>query len=388
MNRTVWLDKIDEYDTKEIQNRLEHAFFDLDIKSQFKPKMKVLIKVCLPSNVGRDNAETTHPAVVSALVNVLSNLGVKCIVADSPYKKYSIDNLDHVYLNTGMLEVANTTKCELNRNLKTCKINLPNGVATKNLVLLDVINEVDAIINVGKVKFDNKLGYIGAVANLFGLVPGEKKTLAINSLNEVKDFNNYLLDIYQTIQDKLVLNVLDGIVALEKDNTPRMLYCLGVSQNAFGLDSSILDIVGVDSNNSIIRLAKDREIIRQDFSIKEINCKIADFKLQDFALPEVNLDSKIFTSKAEQNRYYINNQALPTIKPKKCKGCSICSKICPANAIAMKYDKNGELFAEIDYQKCVFCNKCINACPYLVVKLHTPQAYKELDKEINKFNKE
>lgn len=388
MSRTVWLDKIDEYNEKEIQNRLEHAFFDLDIKTQFKPKMKVLIKVCLPNNVSRDNAETTHPAVVSALVNYLSNMGVKCIVADSPYKKYSLDSLDNVYLNTGMLEVANTTKCELNRNLKTYKVDIPNGVATKSLVLLDVINDVDAIINVGKVKIDNKLGYIGALANLFGLVPGEKKTLATNNCATVKDFNNYLLDIYQTIQDKLILNVLDGVVALEKDNTPRMLYCLGVSQNLFGLDASVLDILGIDKNQTLIKLASDREFIRQDFSYKEINSKVSDFKIEDFALPEINLDSKIFKNSTEQNKFYIKNQALPTIKPDRCKGCSICSKICPSKAISMKCDKNGELYAEIDYQKCLFCNKCINACPYSVVKLHVPQAYKELDKEINKFNKD
>lgn len=388
MSRTVWLDKIDEYNAKEIQNRLEHSFFDLDIKSLFKPKMKVLIKVCLPFSVGRDNAETTHPAVVSALVNLLSNMGVKCIVADSPYKKYSIENLDNVYINTGMLEVANTTKCELNRNLKTCKVNLPNGVATKNLTLLDVINDVDAIINVGKIKVDNQLGYIGAVANLLGLVPGEKKTLAIKSLNSCKDFNNYLLDIYQAVQNKLVLNVLDGIVALEKDNTPRMLYCLGVAQDALCLDYAVLDILGVDVNQSIIKLAKDREIVKQELNYKVLNYKASDFKLEDFALPKIDLDLKIFKNNAEQNKYYVKNQSLPTIKGNRCKGCSICSKICPTKAINMKYDRNGELYAEIDYQKCVFCNKCITACPYSVVKLHVPKAYKDLEKEINKFNKD
>ena len=30
----------------------------------------------------------------------------------------------------------------------------------------------------------------------------------------------------------------------------------------------------------------------------------------------------------------------------KCKGCSICSRVCPTKAIMMKYDKNGELFAQ------------------------------------------
>lgn len=388
MNRNVWLDKIDDYNVKEIQSRLEHCFFDLDIKKLFKPKMRVLIKVCMPVSVSRDNAETTHPAVVSALVNVLSELGVKCIIADSPYKKYAIDSLDNVYLNTGMLEVANISKCELNRNLKTCKVNLPEGRATKTVNLLEVVNDVDAIINVGKIKLDNQLGYIGAVANLFGLIPGEKKTLALNGLLTQKDFNNYLLDVYSALQDKLILNVLDGIVALENDCTPRMLYCLAVSENIFALDKAVLDILSVDENETIIKTAKDREIIRNDFSIKVVNESVEDFKLEDFALPEINLSKKIHKNESERASYYNRNQAVPVIKEKKCKGCSICSKICPTNAISMKYDENGELFAKIDYDKCIFCNKCITACPYLVAKLYTPSGYKDLEKEINKFNKE
>ena len=89
MSRAVWLEKIDDYNISELQNKFEHCFFDLDVKKLFKPKMKVLIKVCLPYSVSRDCAETTHPAVVGALVNMLTSLGVKCVVADSPYKAYT-----------------------------------------------------------------------------------------------------------------------------------------------------------------------------------------------------------------------------------------------------------------------------------------------------------
>ena len=386
MSRAVWLDKIDEYNLKEIQNRLEHCFFDLDIKKIFKPKMKVLIKVCIPYSASRDNAESTHPAVIGALVNVLSSLGVKCILADSPYKKYTIENLDQVYLNTGMLEVANITKCELNRNLKTCKVEVKNGVATKNLTLLDIVNEVDAIINVGKIKIDNSLGYIGAVANMFGLIPGEKKTQVLNGLNTIESYNNFLLDLMSVVQDKLVLNVLDGIVALEKDKTPRMLYCLGVSERAFYLDEAVIDILGINKENSILKQSTEREFIKENSTYKTINAKIEDFKINDFALIETTKLTQIHKNKNEQKNYFNKYQARPKININKCKGCSICSRVCPTKAIMMKYDKNSELYAEIDYKKCIFCNKCIMACPYFVAKLHIPAGHKDLEKEINKFN--
>jgi len=388
MSRAIWLEKIDNYDIKELQNRFEHCFFDLDLKKLFKPKMKVLIKVCLPISTSKDSAETTHPAVVGALVNVLSSLGVQCIVADSPYKKYSVENLDQVYLNTGMLEVANLTKCTLNMNLKTCKKQLNDGVATKSVTLLDIINDVDAIINVGKIKIDNNLGYLGATANLFGFIPGEKKTQVLNGLNTIADFNNYLLDLMTLVQDKLILNVLDGIVALEKDKTPRMLYCLGVSESAFYLDEAIINILSINKENSIINQAKQRGFIKDESTYKAVNCHVDEFKLTDFAKPELTIGSKIHKNASSQKSYFKKHQARPEIEGNKCKGCSICSRVCPTKAIMMKYDKNGELYAKIDYKKCIFCNKCIAACPYAVVKLHTPSKYSELEKEINKFNME
>jgi uncharacterized protein (DUF362 family) len=223
-----------------------------------------------------------------------------------------------------MLEVANSTKCELNRNLKTCKIEIADGVATKSLTLLDVINDVDAIINVGKIKVDNNLGYLGAVSNLFGLVPGERKSLVLNGLSTVADFNNYLLDIYSTLKEKVVLNVLDGIVAQEKDKTPRMLYCLGVSENGFYLDEAVLDIIGINKDNSILKQATGRGFVKENTTYKEVNCHIEEFKILDFAIPEVAQTSSIHNNKREQKSYFNKYQARPQIDMNKCKGCSIC----------------------------------------------------------------
>ena len=114
--------------------------------------MKVLLKVCLPESVQPDSAETSHPAVVQGVVEVLSKLGAKCIIADSPYGNFTQSHLDSVYFKTGMLEVANSSDCELNHNLKIFSMDTPNGVKTKNITLLDVVNDVDVIINLGKIK--------------------------------------------------------------------------------------------------------------------------------------------------------------------------------------------------------------------------------------------
>ena len=388
MKNLVSLISLDSYDDSKIKSAIESSFSRFEMDTIIKPEMKVLLKVCLPESMQPDSAETSHPAIVQGVVEVLSGLGAKCIIADSPYKSFTQSHLDSVYFKTGMLEVANSSDCELNHNLKTFSISTPSGVKTKSLTLLDVVNDVDVIINLGKIKLDEKLGYLGSSANMFGLVPGEVKTLVLNRLNTIGDFNNYLIDIIDALKDKLIFNIIDGVVAIEAGNSQRMLSCLAMSENVFSLDSTIIKILGLDYNNTIIKLANERAFIDIDDPYEIVGEDIENFKLDDFALYDYDLDTQIHKNKRKQKAYFYSHQERPTIKSNKCKGCAICSKICPTNAIMMRYDKNGELYAEIDYKKCILCNKCYLGCPYNVVKLKTPLAYKRLHKKINKFNQE
>ncbi len=386
MNKYVSLNYLDDYNIIKLQKCIDQAFEDFNMQSKLKPKSKVLIKVCLPNPSSPDKAETTHPSIVRAVVNALSKNGISCLVADSPYKKYSSTKLDNVYLNTGMLEMANLTKCELNHDLSTTKLETPNAVMTRSLCVLDIVNNVDAIINIGKLRFDEKLGYLGACANLFGLIPGEMKNLVLNRLTTFKDFNNYLIDMHEVLKDKLTLHILDGIVALEANNTPRMLSYLGVSDNAFALDATVFDILGIKYDSTILKQAKIRELFDYIKPYKLLNASVEKFKVEDFALINVDENKQICESDAEQKRYFKRNQQRVVIKPDKCKGCSICSKICPTGAIMMKYDKNGELYADIDYKKCIFCYKCHTVCPYKVVDFKVPTGYRHLNNEIKKYD--
>ena len=106
--------------------------------------------------------------------------------------------------------------------------------------------------------------------------------------------------------------------------------------------------------------------------------------MPDFSIIEFDNLTEIKQPKG----YFKTHQQRVVIDKKICKGCKICSRICPTNAILMKYDNRGELYAEIDYKKCIFCNKCVVACPYSVVQHKTPIAYKNMMKEIEKHNNE
>ncbi len=387
MNNLVSIKYLDSYDNSKVENAVRELFANLNLFDKIRPKMKVMLKICLSYSASPDSAEISHPAIIRGIVNVLSEMGVSCVIADSPIGKYTVNHLDSVYLDSGMLEVANMSKCELNRNLKTFTLELPDGIKTKSLTLLDVINNVDAIINISKIKVDENLGLIASTSNIFGLIPGDEKCLILNRLNTLRDYNEFLCDMVQALNDKLLYNIVDGVVALEDNKTQHMLSFIAGGENTFSLDAVVAKIVNKDIKDTICDNASKRGLIDINNPYKIVGDNIDSFISTDFKLNNIRLDHKLHKSNIKRKLYFKKNQERVKISPKTCKGCSICSKNCPSGAIIMKTDKNGELYAYVDYNKCIFCNKCYEICPYKVVEKITPYGYKQLQKQLKRKNK-
>ena len=381
----VILSRIDSYDSELLSDKFSEIFESLNLFHILKPKMRVLILPTLSGPSAPDAARTTHPSLICALVNVLSKNGIKCIVAASPYGKYDVQTLDKTYLETGMIDAENVSKFELNHDLTITKKNYENGVRAKSVTLLGIINDVDAIINVNKLIYDSKLGYLGAANNLMYLIPGELKTVAINRLTTLKDYYDYLLDLFGLLEDKIKLNITDGIVTLEQ-GVQRMASFVGVSKNPIALDAAVLDVLGVNPHESIVKVATDRGIVDITRPYRSMGDKVEDLIIGDYNIGDFALSSDITDAVKHSKLYFKSHQQRTTISRDKCKGCMVCTKICPTGAISMKLDKNNERYAEIDYTKCIFCNKCYTACPYSVIDVKTPLKYKLINKEIDKFN--
>ena len=96
MSKLVNLEYLESYDIDSVQQVVDNCFLKLEAEKLFKDIKKVLLKVCLPTDVYPDSALTTHPSIVRSLVNALSKQGIKCLVADCPYGVYSNTFLDKV----------------------------------------------------------------------------------------------------------------------------------------------------------------------------------------------------------------------------------------------------------------------------------------------------
>lgn len=381
-NTKVALKVCKEYNCDLISKALTEGFDLLGGLATFiKPNQKVLIKPDLYNGTEPNVAKTTNPTIISALAELVDKLGARCIIADSPKGDFKQSKLDSVYEKTKMLQASNNGHATLNTNENIAMITNPNGENGRDIYVLDAVNDADVIINVGKFRCDKYLGLIGCTQNLFGLIPGKFKDLVKSRCYTLNSYYNYIIDLYETLEDKIVLNVLDAIVTCESNNDPRILNSIIIGENPYAVDAVALKLINQNIEESVLL----SESVRRDKFKYKFECVgdnidpliCIDYHYSTFLSYIKDGSSRSFKSQ------YNRQQKRPIISSKHCKGCKICVSNCPMKAIKMQAGELGE-YAKVDYDKCVTCFKCVESCPYKVIKTKTPRKYKPIDKMIKK----
>lgn len=383
MNNTkVVLKECKEYNYEAIEKALNGGFELLGGLSNFiKPNHTVLIKPDLYYATEPNIAKTTHPEIITVLADLIHKIGAKCIIADSPKGDFKQSNLDNVYIKTQMLKSSNNGHVLLSSNDDIAVIRNPKGEHCRDIYIIDAVNDADVIINIGKLRCDKNLGLIGCSQNIFGLVPGKFKELVRSRCYTLKAYYNYITDLYEVLEDKFVLNILDAIVGNEANNDPRILNSILIGQNPYAVDSVALKLINQNPEDSKLLIESVRRG-KFSFGPQVLGDKIDSLICGDFHYTKPlenikNISQRGFT------RQYNNKQKRPIISKNLCKGCNICAKNCPMKAISMKNGELGE-YASIDYTKCITCFKCAGNCPYKIIKTKTPIRYAPIDKMIKK----
>lgn len=93
--------------TADVEQRLREGLAELGGMSAFvKPGQKVLLKVNLLMKKRPEEAVTTHPSVVEAVVRLVQEAGGIPIIGDSPGGPYTVSALQAIYARSGLREVA------------------------------------------------------------------------------------------------------------------------------------------------------------------------------------------------------------------------------------------------------------------------------------------
>lgn len=368
----VSLLKCEDYNYEKVRETIVKSIENIGgIDKYINKGDRVLLKANLILKKRPEEAATTNPIFVRAVADILIKYGAKVVIGDSPGGVFKESRMRNIYKSTGMTEAANNTGSQLNCNLKSTIIDNPEGKILRKIVVTDMINDVDKIINLPKLKTHGLATYTGAVKNLFGLIPGTTKAEYHVRMPDINDFSDALIDI--CIAAKPVLHIMDGIIGMEgagpSAGDPRKIGVILASQSPYHLDKAASKIIGLnlDEVPTIMQSAK-RGLCSEDMNDFDIiGSELKDCVIKDFKKPPVSRGNIGIVPKPIIRFASKNLKSKPVFDYSTCVGCRECAENCPPKVIKMVNNK-----PEVDYSKCIRCFCCQELCPQKAVSIKQP----------------
>ena len=353
----VALRRCENYENENVQQTIDELF-ELcgGIGRVVSPGERVLIKVNLLMKRTPDRATTTHPAVARAIVRAVQKAGGEAILCDSPGGPYTRGMLAGVYETCGMKAVAEETGCVLNDDFSTMTRMLPDGVAARKLDLLGVLDTVDKVITVGKLKTHGLTTMTGCVKNLFGVIPGTVKVEYHARYQDVRLFSDMLLDICAAV--KPCFAILDAVEGMEGEGPsggkPRLIGALIGSENPHAADVVGARLIGLEPEQVTTLEAAKRHGVLPEVEIA--GDAVEPLIQADFDIPMKQRSSSLVRLVNALPQFL---RPRPVFTHRKCDGCGVCMRSCPAKAISMNEHRR----PQVDLSACIRCYCCQELCP-------------------------
>jgi len=356
--------RCEDYTLDNVRSAVHKSFVHLGGLEKFvKKDQRVLIKPNLLSAKDPSRAITTHPAVVQAVVEEVQKIGATPILGDSPGGVER--GVKRVWENTEMSEVAGSTGAKLvafeSGGVYEKRTN--NG---KRYFIAKPIVDSDVIISLPKLKTHTLTLMTCAVKNMFGSIPGFRKSEYHRDTPKPGDFARVIVDIYSLTKPHMSL--VDAVVCMDGDGpssgNPKYLGLLFASTDAVALDMVAAKIMGFkDGEIETTSVAQEKGLGASSFSeIEMLGEKLAELSLPKFTLPSnrfLKLIPKFLLAPIKPLVW-----VRPGILDGNCTNCNICVDNCPTNSI-----QKGEKTPYFDYTNCINCMCCHELCPQKAVFL-------------------
>lgn len=382
MSSKVVLKYCPEY-TAGVEEILREGLQELGGMAAFvKPGQRVLLKVNLLMKKRPEEAVTTHPSVVEAVVRLVQEAGGIPIIGDSPGGSYTASALQGIYARSGLKEVAERTGAELNLDIGQEVVSHPEGKLVKSLTVTKSVIDADVVIPLSKLKTHGMMTFTGAVKILFGVIPGLLKAEYHLKMPDVRNFADLLVDIATWV--KPTLSIMDGIVGMEGDGPsagkPRSIGALLISEDPFALDVAATHLIGLKPEKvPTILAARERGLVSRIEEVKLSGDARTLWRIQNFVIPKAASVNFIDMVPLPQNvKTFLLNRVRPrpVFQHDLCVGCSDCVKNCPPKALVLN-EKNRP---QIDLEACIRCFCCQELCPHQAVEIVKPRLGRKLFK--------
>jgi uncharacterized protein (DUF362 family)/Pyruvate/2-oxoacid:ferredoxin oxidoreductase delta subunit len=362
----------DETLMKTIREGLVQTGFDF---GQLK-NARVGLKPNLLLSSKPEKAIITHPAFFKAVARiVIENGGIPVLTECG-----GLNFLLSVMKGTGYGEVVAELGVEVGRMDEIAVLHYPQAKLMKSIEISKAFFDLDCIINLPKLKTHGFTYMSGAVKNLFGTIPGLRKTAMHMRFPQPEVFSEWLLDLNGALlngfeKPKKIFHIMDAVIGMEGEGpgpsgTPKPIGAVIIGADPVAVDYVAASVVGLDCTKiPYIGLGFKRDFIAVS-SPEEIHItgqKVEDVRVKDFKPTRSSITSHVLrgwlVSPAMKNLFVQK----PWPGEEKCTLCYKCMAACPAGAIS-KAAENKKI-PTYDYEKCIRCFCCIEFCPEAAISL-------------------
>jgi len=360
MNTIVSVVPCRDYELDAVRQALKGCLAPLGgIEHFVRPGMRVLLKPNLLAAAEREQAVTTHPAVVQAVAELARSAGGVVQIGDSPAGPVK-DN-PHIWRKSGMPAAAEQSGADL---VLFDGVNWQRHNGADYLIARPV-SEADLVINLPKIKTHLMTLYTGAIKNLLGVVPGTHKTeMHIRSIG-IQDFSRELVNLLEIVRPGLT--IMDGVWGQEgtgpgASGTPHAYGCLAASADAVALDAVITRAMGYKPGEVLhVAQAGLRGLGISDPACIQIVGPASVLEFGSLALPASHwyMRAPAWVSAPIQGQIKL----IPRFNPALCNGCAKCVQVCAGKALAKTHGSSNGKPPVLDKKLCISCMCCAEVCP-------------------------
>ena len=338
--------------------------------SLFSPDLagkKVLIKPNVLRSAAPADGITTHPALLSAVVEKVRKAGpASLVVGDNPgLRGYGANR--ECFAATGLLGAAG----QYYKNIGHDPVQLPFNPAYMDQVSVSrEVLDADVIISLPKFKTHGLTIVTGAIKNSYGILPGAVKARLHKAAGSPERFHEVVVDVFMLRPADFF--IVDGVVGMEGNGPAspdlRDIGCIIAGDNAVAVDSVMAQMMGLRPE-ALRFLCYARKAGLGDFDPRNIRIEGTLEPIPDFKLPPLTGDA-IARDDSAQELITRRMEVRPRVDAQACTGCGTCADQCPVAALFME-EAPGDAgpLPTVDEKTCIACFCCQEVCPEMAIRL-------------------
>lgn len=363
------------YDTAAITAAVDGFFDTLGLDKYITPGCSVVIKPNLVIRRSPDEATTTHPEVVGAVIRTVKRLGAGSVtIAESSGGIYNKAAMSAVYSGCGITAICEREGAQLHQDYGYTNIECPDALQCHQFNIINPIVSADVVIDIAKLKTHAMTGFSGCVKNMFGSVPGLGKPEMHCQYPDMSEFQQMIVDLCTLTAP--TISIMDAIDCMEGDGptggSKRFVGALLAGVNPFAVDVAACNLIAVKPEAIfMLKHGIDRGLSPKSLEeVELIGDSIASLRVDDFVQPKTKMRNVTESFPSFMQPFV--NMAAPLIAPRplinaaKCVGCGKCAESCPQHTIEINSKKRRAI---IKYSNCIRCYCCHEMCPVKAIDI-------------------